>query len=388
MLGGLGENLVPGRMFAMSQFLTLFSPADHAYMAQALQLAEKGLYTTSPNPRVGCVVVRDGEVVGRGWHERAGSPHAEVNALAAAGSAARSAVAYVTLEPCSHHGRTPPCGEALIAAGVARVIMAMEDPNPLVAGKGAALLRQAGVEVLGGLMETQAKALNAGFISRMMRQRPWVRLKIAASVDGKTALNNGVSQWITSEPARRDGHRLRARSCAVLTGIGTVLTDNPQLNVRYMETSRQPLRVILDSRLRIPPDSKVLREGGALIFTASANEEKMLALRNMGASVIPLSGPEDKVDLAKMMRVLASLEINELLVEAGPRLNGALIQAGLVDELVIYLAPYLIGHAARGMAQLPELAFLEEKRALIIHDLRSIGTDIRISAYLQAPAVP
>jgi diaminohydroxyphosphoribosylaminopyrimidine deaminase/5-amino-6-(5-phosphoribosylamino)uracil reductase len=266
--------------------------------------------------------------------------------------------------------------------------MAMEDPNPLVAGKGAALLRQAGVEVLGGLMETQAKALNAGFVSRMMRQRPWVRLKIAASVDGKTALNNGVSQWITSEPARRDGHRLRARSCAVLTGIGTVLTDNPQLNVRYVETSRQPLRVILDSRLRISPDSKVLREGGAFIFTASANEEKMSALRNMGASVIPLSGPEDKVDLAKMMRVLASLEINELLVEAGPRLNGALIQAGLVDELVIYLAPYLIGHAARGMAQLPELAFIEEKRALIVHDLRSIGTDIRISAYLQAPAAP
>jgi diaminohydroxyphosphoribosylaminopyrimidine deaminase/5-amino-6-(5-phosphoribosylamino)uracil reductase len=367
----------------MSQSFTPFSPADHAYMAQALQLAQKGLYSTSPNPRVGCIVVRDGEVVGSGWHQRAGGPHAEVNALAAAGSAAQGAVAYVTLEPCSHHGRTPPCAEALIRAGIARVIVSMEDPNPLVAGKGVALLRQAGVKVAVGLMETQAKALNAGFISRMTRQRPRVRLKIAASLDGKTALNNGASQWITSEPARRDGHRLRARSCAVLTGIGTVLADNPELNVRYVDTSRQPRRAILDSRLRIPLDSKVLREGRALIFTASASEEKMSVLRDMGASVIPLPGPEDKVDLVKMMQVLASLEINELLVEAGPRLNGALIQAGLVDELVIYLAPYLIGHEARGMAQLPELAFLREKRELTVHDIRSIGTDIRISACLE-----
>jgi diaminohydroxyphosphoribosylaminopyrimidine deaminase/5-amino-6-(5-phosphoribosylamino)uracil reductase len=369
---------VPG--FAMNKSLSSFSPADHAYMAQALRLAEKGLYSTSPNPRVGCIVVRDGEVVGSGWHQHAGGPHAEINALAAAGSGARGAAAYVTLEPCSHHGKTPPCGNALIEAGIARVIMAMQDPNPLVAGKGAALLRQAGVEVVAGLMETQAKALNAGFISRMTRQRPWTRLKIAASLDGKTALNNGASQWITSEPARRDGHRLRARSCAVLTGIGTVLADNPELNVRYVETPRQPLRIILDSRLRIPLDSKVLREGQALIFTASADEEKITVLRGMGTTVIQLPGMDGKVDLAKMMQTLASLEINELLVEAGARLNGALTQAGLVDDLVIYLAPYLIGDAARGMAQLPELAFLREKRALIIHDVRSIGPDIRISA--------
>jgi diaminohydroxyphosphoribosylaminopyrimidine deaminase/5-amino-6-(5-phosphoribosylamino)uracil reductase len=260
--------------------------------------------------------------------------------------------------------------------------MAMEDPNPLVVGKGAALLRQAGVEVFAGLMETQAKALNAGFISRMTRQRPWVRMKIAASLDGKTALNNGASQWITSEPARRDGHRLRARSCAVLTGIGTVLADNPELNVRYVETPRQPLRVVLDSGLRIPQDSRVLRGESALIFTASAGEEKIAVLRSMGATVIPLPGADGQVDLGKMMQALASLGINELLVEAGPRLNGALIQARLVDELVIYLAPYLIGHAARGMAELPELAFLQEKRALIVHELRSIGTDIRISAGL------
>jgi diaminohydroxyphosphoribosylaminopyrimidine deaminase/5-amino-6-(5-phosphoribosylamino)uracil reductase len=264
----------------------------------------------------------------------------------------------------------------------------MEDPNPLVAGKGAALLRQARVEVIPGLMETQAKALNAGFISRMTRQRPWVRLKIAASLDGKTALNNGASQWITSEPARRDGHRLRARSCAVLTGIGTVLADNPELNVRYVETTRQPLRVILDSGLRIALDSKVLRAGRALIFTASPSEEKISVLRGMGANVIPLPGVDGKVDLVKMMQALASLEINELLVEAGPRLNGALIQTGFVDELVIYLAPYLIGDAARGMARLPELAFLQEKRSLIIHDIRSIGTDIRISARLGEQRIP
>jgi diaminohydroxyphosphoribosylaminopyrimidine deaminase/5-amino-6-(5-phosphoribosylamino)uracil reductase len=366
----------------MSQSSIPFSPDDHAHMAHALRLAEKGLYSTSPNPRVGCVVVRDGKVAGSGWHQFAGGPHAEINALAAAGRAARGAAAYVTLEPCSHHGRTPPCAEALIAAGVARVIMAMEDPNPLVVGKGAALLRQAGVEVFAGLMETQAKALNAGFISRMTRQRPWVRMKIAASLDGKTALNNGASQWITSELARRDGHRLRARSCAVLTGIGTVLADNPELNVRYVETPRQPLRVVLDSGLRIPQDSRVLRGESALIFTASAGEEKIAVLRSMGATVIPLPGADGQVDLGKMMQALASLGINELLVEAGPRLNGALIQARLVDELVIYLAPYLIGHAARGMAELPELAFLQEKRALIVHELRSIGTDIRISAGL------
>jgi diaminohydroxyphosphoribosylaminopyrimidine deaminase/5-amino-6-(5-phosphoribosylamino)uracil reductase len=267
-------------------------------------------------------------------------------------------------------------------------MMAMEDPNPLVAGKGAALLRQAGIEVIAGLMEAQAKALNAGFISRMTRQRPWVRLKIAASIDGKTALNSGASQWITGEPARRDGHRLRARSCAVLTGIGTVLADNPELNVRYVKTSRQPLRIIVDSGLRVPLDSKVLREGRVLLFAGRADKEKIAVLHDMGATVVPLPDTNGKVDLAEMMQVLAGLEINELLVEAGPSLNGAFIQAGLVDELAIYLAPYLIGHAARGMAQLPELAFLQEKRALIIHDLRSIGADIRISAYLQDQKIP
>jgi diaminohydroxyphosphoribosylaminopyrimidine deaminase/5-amino-6-(5-phosphoribosylamino)uracil reductase len=224
-------------------------------MAQALRLAEKGLDTTSPNPRVGCVIVRDGQVVGTGWHERAGKPHAEVNALRAAGAVARGATVYLTLEPCSHHGRTPPCAEALVEAGVAKVIVAMQDPNPLVAGKGYALLKEAGIEVQAGLMEAEATALNIGFVSRMTRNRPWVRMKIAASLDGKTALNNGASQWITGEAARRDGHRMRARSCAILTGIGTVLADNPELSVRHVETSRQPLRVVVDSRLDIALDA-------------------------------------------------------------------------------------------------------------------------------------
>ncbi|MHB8167892.1 MAG: bifunctional diaminohydroxyphosphoribosylaminopyrimidine deaminase/5-amino-6-(5-phosphoribosylamino)uracil reductase RibD, partial [Sulfuricella sp.] len=228
----------------------MFSAIDHEYMAQALRLAEKGLYTTTPNPRVGCVIVRDGKVVGSGWHQRAGEPHAEIHALTQAGELARGATVYVTLEPCSHHGRTPPCAEALIQAGVGRVVVAMVDPNPQVAGEGLTQLQQAGIRTDIGLLEEEAHQLNLGFVSRMTCGRPWLRLKIAASLDGKTALNNGVSQWITGADARRDAHRLRARSCAVLTGIGTVLADDPMLNVREVETPRQPLRVVVDSGLR------------------------------------------------------------------------------------------------------------------------------------------
>jgi diaminohydroxyphosphoribosylaminopyrimidine deaminase / 5-amino-6-(5-phosphoribosylamino)uracil reductase len=358
----------------------MFSSSDHAYMSLALRLAEKGLYSTSPNPRVGCVIVSDDHMVGSGWHERAGQPHAEINALNVAGTAAQGSTAYVTLEPCGHHGRTPPCAEALIKAGIARVVAAMQDPNPLVAGNGCALLKQAGIEVETGLMEAEAKALNIGFVARMTRKRPWVRMKIAASLDGKTALNNGVSQWITGEPARRDGHRLRARSCAVLTGIGTVLADNPQLTVRHVKTTRQPLRVVVDSHLEIPVDARVLRDGGELIFTATASEEKIVALRDVGARAIVLPDENDNVDLVKMMQTLADFEINEVLVEAGGKLNGALIHAGLVDELVVYLAPYLIGGAARSMLNLPELRDLAEKRPLKIYDLRTVGPDIRVIA--------
>jgi diaminohydroxyphosphoribosylaminopyrimidine deaminase/5-amino-6-(5-phosphoribosylamino)uracil reductase len=351
-------------------------------MAQALRLAEKGLYSTSPNPRVGCVIVRDGQVAGTGWHERAGQPHAEVNALKAAGAAARGSTVYLTLEPCSHHGRTPPCAEALVEAGIAKVIMAMQDPNPLVAGRGYALLEEAGIEVQVGLMEAEATALNVGFVSRMTRNRPWVRMKIAASLDGKTALNNGASQWITGEAARRDGHRMRARSCAILTGIGTVLADNPELSVRHVETSRQPLRVVVDSRLDIPVDARLLRGAGELVFTANAGEGKIVGLRDVGARaiVLPDSDTGNRVDLAGMMRMLADFEVNELLVEAGRTLNGALISAGLVDELVIYLAPYLIGDEAQGMLKLTELTDLSNKHALEIRDMRMVGADIRLIA--------
>lgn len=360
----------------------MFSASDYTYMAQALRLAEKGLYSTSPNPRVGCVLVRDHRVVGSGWHERAGAPHAEINALAAAGEEARGATAYLTLEPCGHHGRTPPCADALIKAGVARLVAAMEDPNPLVSGRGNAKLRDAGIEVQTGLMAADSKALNIGFIARMSRGRPWVRIKIAASLDGKTALNNGASQWITSEAARRDGHRLRARSCAIMTGIGSVLADNPRLTVRHLETSRQPLRVVVDRRLEIPVEARLLRGAGELVFTATASEGTIGALHEVGARVIVLPDQNDNVDLDAMMRKLADFEINEVLVEAGWRLNGALINAGLVDELIIYLAPYLIGDAARGMLKLPELADLQGKRTLSIEDMRRVGPDIRITAQL------
>ena len=356
----------------------MFSSDDHAYMSQALQLAEKGLYSTSPNPRVGCVIVRDGKIVGSGWHVKTGQPHAEINALNIAGGAAQGATVYLTLEPCSHYGRTHPCAEALIKAKVAKVIIAMQDPNPLVAGKGTSLLKQSGINVLVGLMGEWAKDLNVGFVSRMTNNRPWVRMKIAASLDGKTALNNGVSQWITGEAARHDGHRLRARSCAILTGIGTVLEDDPQLSVRFIETPRQPLRIIIDCRLKIPTTARVLRGEGELIFTTTDNKERISALKEVGARPIILPNEKGKIDLAGLMQILADFEINELLVEAGNRLSSAFIREGLVDELIIYLAPHLIGNRAMGMLQLPELTDLSEKYNLKIKDLRMVGEDIRI----------
>jgi len=360
----------------------MFSAADYAFMSQALRLAEQGLYSTTPNPRVGCVIVRDEQIVGSGWHEKAGQPHAEINALADAGAAARGATAYITLEPCGHHGRTPPCADALIAAGIARVVIAMEDPNPLVSGRGCALLQQAGINIQTGLMQAEAYALNAGFVSRMTRKKPWVRLKIAASLDGKTALNNGTSQWITGEAARQDGHRWRARSCAVMTGIGTVESDNPQLTVRHAETNRQPKKIVVDSRLAIPLAARVLQnDAETFIFTAqTGNREKKAALSQLNAQVMVLPNASGRVDLQRMMAALADLGINEVLVEAGGRLNGALVAAGLVDELIIYLAPHLIGDDARGMIALPELTGLEDKKPLKIQDIRMIGQDIRLIA--------
>ncbi|MBA3024767.1 MAG: bifunctional diaminohydroxyphosphoribosylaminopyrimidine deaminase/5-amino-6-(5-phosphoribosylamino)uracil reductase RibD [Sideroxydans sp.] len=353
--------------------------ADSQWMARALQLAAQGLNTTSPNPRVGCVLVKGDEVVGEGWHRRAGEPHAEVHALRAAGEKARGATAYVTLEPCSHHGRTPPCADALIAAGVARVVCAMQDPNPQVAGQGIARVRAAGIEVECGLMEAAAHELNVGFVSRMTRGSPWVRSKIAASLDGRTALANGVSQWITGAAARQDVQHLRARSCAVLTGIGTVLADDPQLNVR-IATERQPLRVVLDSTLRMPPAARMLQSGSVLVCTASQDAGKRAALQQRGAEVLLLADASGRVDLQAVMRELARRGINEVLVEAGRELNGALLQAGLVDELVLYLAPQLLGDAARGMADLGELLRLEQRVELAWRDVRRVGEDLRITA--------
>ncbi|MDD2664628.1 MAG: bifunctional diaminohydroxyphosphoribosylaminopyrimidine deaminase/5-amino-6-(5-phosphoribosylamino)uracil reductase RibD [Dechloromonas sp.] len=357
-----------------------FSAVDHGMMARALQLAERGLRTTSPNPRVGCVLVRAGEIVGEGWHEKAGEPHAEVHALRAAGERARGATAYVTLEPCSHHGRTPPCAEGLIAAGVARVVAAMRDPNPLVAGRGLALLQAAGIETACGLLENEARELNIGFVSRMTRGRPWLRLKAAASLDGKTALNNGVSQWITGPDARRDGHRWRARACAILTGIGTVRDDDPQLLVRDVETTRQPLRVVVDSRLETPLTARILQGGPVLVAAAVDDQEKADLLRSAGADVLVLPNADGKVELPALLAELGRRGINEVHAEAGFKLNGSLLREGLVDELLLYLAPCLIGHQASGLFNLPELLSLDGKQALTIRDLRQIGPDIRLIA--------
>ncbi|MBI1174961.1 MAG: bifunctional diaminohydroxyphosphoribosylaminopyrimidine deaminase/5-amino-6-(5-phosphoribosylamino)uracil reductase RibD [Sideroxydans sp.] len=361
----------------------MLAAADSQWMARALQLAERGLYTTSPNPRVGCVLVKDGAVVGEGWHERAGEAHAEVHALRAAGDAARGATAYVTLEPCSHHGRTPPCADALVEAGVARVVMAMQDPNPKVAGTGIARLRAAGIEVDSGLMEAAAHELNTGFVARMTRGIPWVRSKIGMSLDARTALANGVSQWITGDVARQDVQHWRARSCVVLTGIGTVLADDPQLNVRGIETPRQPLRAIVDNALRLSPDARLLQQPGVMVYTAMQDVQKAIALEAAGARVVSLPGENGQVDVAAVLRDLADQGCNEVLVEAGSKLNGSLLQAGLVDELVLYVAPQLLGDMARGIARLGELARLEQRIELEWKDVRQIGRDLRIVARVQ-----
>jgi diaminohydroxyphosphoribosylaminopyrimidine deaminase/5-amino-6-(5-phosphoribosylamino)uracil reductase len=355
---------------------------DQRHMARALELAERGAFTTTPNPRVGCVIAKGAEMLGEGWHEKAGMPHAEVNALAAAanaGKATQGGIAYVTLEPCNHHGRTPPCVDALIAAGISRVVIAIADPHA-EAGGGMQRLRSAGIEVECGLMEAEAQELNRGFISRVTRGRPWLRLKTAASLDGKTALENGISQWITGREARRDGHAFRARACAILTGIGTVKDDDPRLNVREVETPRQPLRVVVDSRFEIPLSAKILEGGNVLIAIAHKDPAKAAALRSMGADTVFFPNPHGKVDLLALMHELGRRDINELHVEAGTRLNGSLLNEGLVDELLVYLAPMLIGDAAHGMFHLPALSELGAARRLTIFQQGMIGADLRIRA--------
>lgn len=365
-----------------------FSADDHRYMARALQLARRGFYTTHPNPRVGCVIVRDGRIIGEGWHERAGEPHAEVHALLMAGESARGATAYVTLEPCSHHGRTPPCANALVQAGVKRVIVAMVDPNPLVAGNGLKLLQDAGIEAAYGLLESEARALNPGFISRMERDRPYIRLKMAMSLDGRTAMESGESIWITGDAARRDVQFLRAQAGAILTGIDTVLYDDPSLNVRLTAEElgisgeiRQPVRVILDSALRFPLTAKSLSiPGQNLIYTCSHDTGKIVQLEQMGAKVRRFPG--EKLQLSAVMTALVEDGINEVHVEAGATLSGALVEQGFADELVIYMAPHLMGSSARALFNLPHISQMKDRLALTIRDIRAVGVDWRIIASL------
>jgi diaminohydroxyphosphoribosylaminopyrimidine deaminase/5-amino-6-(5-phosphoribosylamino)uracil reductase len=349
-----------------------FSEFDHAMMARALTLAEKGLYTTTPNPRVGCVIAKDGQIIADGWHEKPGLRHAEAMALDNAGDAAAGATVYVNLEPCNHFGRTPPCAPALVRAKVARVVAALRDPDPKAAG-GGATLQAAGIAIQYGLMEQAARELNLGFLSRVTRGRPWVRLKAAATLDGRSALADGRSKWITGPEARRDGHRWRARACAVLTGIGTVKADDPQLSVREVETLRQPLRVIVDSRLETPQSAKILGGDRVLVFSAKPG-----TLRN--AEVIVLPNAAGKVDLPLMLQELARRGVNELHVEAGFRLNGSLTREGCVDEVLLYLNPSFLGDSAQGIVDLPPPDSLEGRMKLRIASLEALGEDLRILA--------
>ncbi len=355
---------------------------DHAYMAEALKLARRGWYTAHPNPRVGCVIVRDETIVGRGWHARTGGPHAEIVALAEAGEAARGGTVYVTLEPCCHHGRTPPCTEALRAAKVARVVIGAPDPNPAVAGRGVAALKDAGIEISSGIMAADCAALNAGFEMRMRIGRPRVTLKIAASLDGRTALASGESRWISGEAARADVQRLRAASGAILTGIGTVLADDPRLTVRGpgLPTGRQPLRVVADSRLRLPPQARLLDMPGDTLVASlhEADVSRAAALAARGAELLPLPGAGAGVDLQALMQALAQREVNDVLAEAGPALNGALLDAGLVDELVVYQAAHILGADARGMFAISPLSDMSARPVFELHELRRVGDDLRL----------
>lgn len=360
--------------------MTNFTPDDHLYMAQALRLAEQGLYTTMPNPRVGCIIVKNNKVLGEGAHLKAGTPHAEIHALAQAGEQAAGATAYVTLEPCSHHGKTPPCTEALINADVAKVVVAMEDPNPLVAGKGIAALQAAGIAVNSGLMQQQAQALNPGFISRMVNRRPYVRSKIAASLDGKTALANGVSQWITGASARTDVQHWRAQSCAILTGIGTILKDNPSLTVRNLPIERQPMSVIVDSDLRIPLSAKILQNPSVLIAFASDTDNKANTLAERGVSLLSIPDDDGNVCLNSLLRHLACNEVNEVMVEGGELLNGSLMRLKMIDELIIYYAPKLMGGDSKNMFAFSSLQTMEDAVPINVTDIRMFGDDIRILA--------
>jgi diaminohydroxyphosphoribosylaminopyrimidine deaminase / 5-amino-6-(5-phosphoribosylamino)uracil reductase len=354
-------------------------PHDHAYMARALEIAARGIYTTQPNPRVGCVIERNGVVVGEGFHRKAGGPHAEVLALQAAGDRARGATVYVTLEPCAHHGRTPPCADALVAAGVARVVVAAEDPFDQVNGRGMARLRDAGIEVECGLMRAEARELNVGFFSRLERGRPFVRVKLAMSLDGRTALANGESRWITSEAAREDVQRWRARSSAILTGMGTVLADDPRLTVRLPgdRDGVPPARVVLDTHLRTPADARVL-DGDAPTWVMHAPDAQADDARFERVERIPVPAVDGHLDLARVLDLLAARDCNELHVEAGATLCGALFAQGLVDELLLYIAPVLLGDSARPLLALPALDTMAGRWQLGIVDHAMVGGDVRL----------
>ncbi|WP_454826260.1 bifunctional diaminohydroxyphosphoribosylaminopyrimidine deaminase/5-amino-6-(5-phosphoribosylamino)uracil reductase RibD [Paraburkholderia xenovorans] len=372
----------------------MFSQTDFVHMERALALARRGMYTTDPNPRVGCVLVKNGAVIGEGFTQPAGQDHAEIRALKDArsrGHDLRGATAYVTLEPCSHFGRTPPCVNALIEAQVALVVAAMEDPNPLVSGRGLAILRDAGIEVRCGLLAHEAHELNIGFVSRMTRGRPWVRMKVAASLDGRTGLPSGVSQWITGEAARADGHAWRARASAILTGIGTVREDDPRMTVRAVDTPRQPQRVLIDSQLDVPPEAQILAGAPTLIFCGNLDQrhtDRANALRDRGAEIVQLANPAGKVDLPAVLKVLGERNVNELHVEAGYKLNGSLLREGCVDELLVYLAPSLLGMDSMSMFSLTAPETLDDRVKLHFHAVDRIGDDLRILARFMAPPAP
>ena len=359
-----------------------FSAEDSAYMARAMRLAANGKYTAHPNPMVGCVLVRDGAVVGEGWHRLAGEPHAEINALKAAGERARGATAYVTLEPCSHEGKTPPCAPALVAAGVSEVVVAMQDPFPAVGGNGIAALEAAGITVRVGLMERTAGILIEGFLTRVRHGRPFVRVKVGASLDGAIAMRSGESQWITGPEARADVQRLRARSGAILTGIGTVLADDPALNVRHDDidtAGRQPVRAVMDSGLRMPLSAGMLDLPGTTVLYC-ARDEGRKALEAAGAEVVRVDAAGGRVDARKVLMDLASREVNEVLVEAGPTVTGRLLEEGLVDELVIYLAPHIMGSETMPMFRTQNWQALADRADVEISDLRRVGRDVRVTA--------
>ncbi len=365
--------------------MTTFTATDHAHMARALKIAARGQYAARPNPMVGCVIVKSGEIVGEGWHERAGEPHAEINALKAAGGFAKGATAYVSLEPCAHHGKTPPCSKALIDAGVVRVVAATLDPYAQVAGRGMAALGAAGVATEVGLMAAAAERLNAGYLSRVTRNRPFVRAKVAASIDGAIAMKSGESQWITGAEARHDVQRLRARSGAIMTGIGTVLADDPSLNVRLEDLSApelQPLRVVIDSKLRTPPTARMLALPGATLVCCAGGADPA-HLEAAGAEVCAFAAGSAKVDVSEVLVDLAGRDVNDVLVEAGPGLTGHLLAQGLVDELVIYQAPHIMGSETRRMFNTPNWQTLADRRVLEISDVRRVGGDTRITARVQ-----